>query len=214
MDSSLVILLPIKTPQPSNLSQPHATSRNLEQPHATSRHLAQLRQPFAARHHFRPPLNKRILFRIVTTIPPKSTQPSPNLFPHRPTCPSNPDTWRASTPYMPHLSLKPGHMARFNTVSAPHVPKTRTHGAPRRPTCPTCPSDPDSWRASTPFCPTCPSTPDTWRTSTAYMPHMSLRPGHMAQYIMALALIKIFQGYSQPPCTLSQGFSRFGEYPH
>ena len=46
-----------------------------------------------------------------------------------PTCPSNQDTWLTSTPYMPHMFLNPGHMARFNGVYAPHVPRPRTHGA-------------------------------------------------------------------------------------
>ena len=45
---------------------------------------------------------------------------------------------------LPHLSLKPGHMARFNTVYAPHVPQHRTHSALLRPICPTCPSAPDT----------------------------------------------------------------------
>ena len=117
------------------------------------------------------PLNKRILFRIVTTIQPNHpnslhrTSSPTALPPYRPTCPSNPDTWRASTPYMPHMSLSPGHMARFNALNAPHVPQPRTHGALRGP-----------------ICPTCPSTPDTWRASTPYMPHMSLNPGHMARF--------------------------------
>ena len=35
-------------------------------------------------------------------------------------------------PYMPHMSLKPGHMARFNALYAPHVPQPRTHGAHER----------------------------------------------------------------------------------
>ena len=154
------------------------------------------------------PLNKRILFRIVTTIPQQShNNPAtipPNLhtastqhLPRRPTCSSAPDTWSVSMPYMPHMSLGPGHMARFYALYAPHVPQTWTHSA-----------------LLSPKCPSCPSAPDTWRTSTPYMPHMSLSPGHIAQYIMTLALIKIFQGYSQPPCTLIQGFSRFGEHPH
>ena len=112
------------------------------------------------------PLNKRILFRIVTTIPQQSRRISPQ----------------------PPPSASP---------AVPHVPQPRTHGALQRPICPTCPSN-----------------PDTWRTSTAYMTHMSLSHGHMAQYIMTLALIKIFQGYSQPRCTLIQGFLRFEEYPH
>ena len=38
-----------------------------------------------------------------------------------PTCPSNPDTWSTSTAYMPHMSLKPGHMVHFNALYAPHV---------------------------------------------------------------------------------------------
>ena len=66
---------------------------------------------------------------------------------------------------LPYLSLKPGHMARFNGIYAPHVPQTRTHRALQRL-----------------ICPTCPSTPDTWRTSTPYMSHMSLKPGHMEHF--------------------------------
>ena len=45
------------------------------------------------------------------------------------TCPSAQDTWRTSTPYMPHMSLSPGHIAHFNAAYAPHVPQPRTHGA-------------------------------------------------------------------------------------
>ena len=62
----------------------------------------------------------------------------------------------------PHMSLRTGHMARFNALYAPHVPQIRTHGAIKRPICPICPSN-----------------PDTWCTSTAYMPHLSLKPGQM-----------------------------------
>ena len=51
------------------------------------------------------------------------------LRPICPTCPSAPDTWCASTPYLPHMSYSTGHMARFNALSAPHVPQTRTCGA-------------------------------------------------------------------------------------
>ncbi len=64
-----------------------------------------------------------------------------------------------------HMSLKSGHMARFDALYAPHVPQPRTDSALQRP-----------------ICPTCPSTPDTWRASTAYLPHMSLRPGHIARF--------------------------------
>jgi len=64
-----------------------------------------------------------------------------------------------------HLSLKPGHIAHFNTLYALHVPQTRTHSALQRH-----------------ICPICPSAPDTWRTSTPYMPYMSLKPGHMAHF--------------------------------
>ena len=109
------------------------------------------------------PLNKRILFRIVTTIPqqsrnnpaesPHSLHPTsspavphvPQIRTHGalrrricPICPSILDTWRASTPYMPHMSLNTGHMAHFNALYAPHVPQHRTHGAPQRPIFPIC----------------------------------------------------------------------------
>ena len=60
---------------------------------------------------------------------------------------------------LPHMSLKPGHMARFNALNAPHVLQPRTHGALQRRICPTCPSN-----------------PDTWCTSTPYMHHMSFSP--------------------------------------
>ena len=108
------------------------------------------------------PLNKRILFRIVTTIPQQSRN-NPAESPH--------SLYRAPAP-PPHMSLKPGHIAHFDGVSAPHVPQTRTHGALQRPLCPTCPSAPDTWRASTPHRPTCPSNPDKW-CNTLWHWHLS-----------------------------------------
>lgn len=50
---------------------------------------------------------------------------------------------------LPHMSPKPGHMARFNVLYAPHVHQHRTLGALQRPKCPTCPSAPDTWRTWT-----------------------------------------------------------------
>ena len=140
---------PRNLPTFRNLTQPHATWRHLTQLGATSRHLAQPRQPFAARHHFRPPLNKRILFRIVTTIPQQSRRNLPSL--HRTSSPPphmslKPGHMAHLNALMPHISLRPRHMVRFNVLYAPHVPQTRTHGAPQRPECPTCPSNPDTWR--------------------------------------------------------------------
>ena len=78
---------------------------------------------------------------------------------------------------LPYLSLCTGHMVRFNAVYAPHVPQTRTHGAPERRICPTCPSAPDTWRTSTHFNSLhAPSVPQT-RTHGA--------PGRWRKYIKA-----------------------------
>ena len=68
------------------------------------------------------PLNKRILFQIVTTIPQQSRN-NPAESPHSLHPTSSPPS---------HMSLNPGHIAHFDGVYALHVPRTRTHGAAER----------------------------------------------------------------------------------